>query len=125
MFTVNQYKIVFKRIWHTDEDGEPLLNGRYDTMCEIYKVNEAMVSPSRTDGIVWNTSPFFVGIAKLHPNDRPDKIIGKKVALQNAIWDGYQEDSRLCLRKPARTAIWKAFWKWVDSWSKQNEKAKI
>jgi len=104
MFTVNEYKIVFKRRWQnkcTDFNGKYLLgDGRYDTVCEIYV----------KDNGAYSQKPCFTGIAKLHPNDRPDKIIGKKIALRNAmvVWDHV-----------SRTPIWKAFWGWVASWPHQ------
>lgn len=110
MFVAGNYKIVFKRIWHTDDEGESLMNGRYDTKCEIWLNDEE------------SQIPRFTGIAKLHPNDRPDKIIGKKIALQNAI--GHYHEKTDCIvyscadfyKKETRTSIWKTFWLWVADW---------
>lgn len=127
MFKVNEYKIVFKRVWHQPErhlatcmeehrpckcDKILKLNGRYDTVCEIWL----------EQGNVRMEVPRFTGIAKLHPNDKPDKIVGKKIALRNAIgvWDSVNEEwSYSCAEffdKAVRTAIWRAFWVWVASW---------
>lgn len=120
MFQVNEYKIVFKRVWHnrrrstskdlresksykaTDNDG------RYDTKCEIY-IKDLEV-------------PRFTGIARLHPNDTPDRIVGKKIALQNALGKYYPKCDAIIYscanfyNKEVRTAIWKAFWGWVADW---------
>ena len=126
MFTVNEYKIVFKRRWHeraTDINGAYIYgSGRYDTVCEIYVQDKTMVRQDKLDGIVFNKEPSFTGVAKLHPNDKPDKIVGKKIALRNAI--GKYNPKTECLiyscadfyNKSVRTAIWKAFWLWVASW---------
>jgi len=53
----------------------------------------------------------YSGVAKLHPKDRPDKITGKKIALQRALADGQ-------LSKPERTRVWAAFWAWVKNWKR-------
>ena len=87
MFIVNNYKIAFKRVWlerTVDINGAYVYgNGRYDTICEIY--------------VCKDFAPRFTGIAKLHPNDQPDKIIGKKIALRNAIgvWDAENEKAKI------------------------------
>jgi len=117
MFTVNEYKILFNHRWHlrTSDYG----NGRYDTVCEIYNT-----------GIEKSSSkPISTGVAKLHPNDQVDKLVGKKVALLNAMITGYRVDRVSGQKKPdyhlefyiksKRTAIWKAFWQWVASWPNQ------
>ena len=94
MFTINnqelgiKMRIDFYRVPHSDNLS------RSDTVCQIKYADNLMP---------------FVGVAKLHPNDRPDKIIGKKVALANAMHGRIQ-------RKDHRTIIWKAFFQWVDSW---------
>ena len=121
MFTVNEYKIVFKKRWQnrcTDLKGKFLLgDGRYDTVCEIWLEK----------GNVRMEVPRFTGIAKLHPNDRPDKLLGKKIALRKAIgvWDAENEEwSYSCsdfFNKSVRTAIWKNFWAWVATWSMGHE----
>ncbi|MHC4526244.1 MAG: hypothetical protein ACYS29_00090 [Planctomycetota bacterium] len=121
MFTANQYKIVFKRVWHDHNDVLDICHnnhcdGRYDTKCEIWL-------DSRPNA----TLPAFIGIARLHPNDKPDKIVGKKIALRNAIGyvvravttDGeimYDYNCANFYNKDVRTAIWKAFWTWVLHW---------
>lgn len=48
------------------------------------------------------------GIAYLNPIDSNDKIIGKKIALQNAI-----NKIPISINKSDRTLIWQAFWKWI------------
>lgn len=121
MFHVNQYKIVFKRVWHkrmvTPQELKYVSgNGRYDTKCEIYDIGDG----------VKTLTPRFTGIARLHPNDKPNKIVGKKIALRNAMgygvtnWGsfGYAD----FYTKEVRTAIWKAFWGWVSQWKNQQEK---
>lgn len=110
MFKVNDYRIVFKRVWHSRKRNG---DGCYDTKCEIYNMEDESVGPS------------FTGIARLHPNDKPDKVVGKKIALRNAIgvWDSENEEwSYSCaefFNKEVRTAIWAAFWGWVDQWPNQ------
>ena len=125
MFTVNEYKIVFKRRWHQQRKGpDPQFgevndnDGRYDTVCEIYMPD----SPSLE-------CPRFTGVAKLHPNDQVDRIVGKKIALRNAMIRGFRADpiSKKYVTdfhlefyiKSKRTAIWKAFWQWVSQWPNQ------
>ena len=107
MFTVNEYKIVFKRRWHQPRpqvmfkfEYIPENNGRYDTVCEIW-IPELEV-------------PLFVGVVRLHPNDKPDKITGKKLALLKAM-TGTEAAYRFSA-KSTRTEIWQAFWSWVSSW---------
>ncbi len=110
MFKAAGYTITFKRIWHlvrnkegnecfAREDGA-IKSGRYDTLCQI-RVTGTSVS-------------YWTGAAKLHPKDKPDKIIGKKIALARAL-DRKGEFFLKCKRK----AIWKAFWAWVASWPDQ------
>ena len=135
MFTTGNYKIVFKKRWHDkrrplskdlreskavkmpETDGRydtvvsslsfvcrpfvkmPETDGRYDTVCEIY----------RNDGT--KEVPRYAGIAKLHPNDHVDRVVGKKVALQYALKE--------IANKDYRTMIWKAFWSWVSQWPNQ------
>jgi len=115
MFKVNRYTIKFKRRWHLQENlpAEEIKfwkkhgDGRYDTICEIY-VEDLEV-------------PRFTGIARLHPNDCPNKIEGKKIALCNAIGIYRPEKDRIVYNctefynKKFRTEIWKAFWKWAKS----------
>ena len=94
MFQAGQYTVKFKRRWHHYLIGGT--HGRYDTICEMYFPN--MEAPCRT------------GKAKLHPDDSPDKVIGKKIALENAL-------SSSVMGKKSRTVVWKAFWLWVSTWS--------
>ena len=109
MFTAGGYKIVFKRRWHEIRERQILFdgkrrisdnNGRYDTVCEIW-IPDLEV-------------PRFVGVAKLHPNDKLDKIVSKKTALRKAMNDEINRAGLLGL-KSKRTEIWKAFWVWVKS----------
>jgi len=114
MFTVDNYRIVFKRRWHnrvTDINGKYISgNGRYDVICDIY------VSDLKVPSI--GNVPIYKGIARLHPNDMPDRIVGKKIALRNALKKGENADF---WRQAAREVIWKAFWSWVESWSNKEK----
>lgn len=116
MFKVNEYKIVFKRVWTKRVDCKygmyAIGDGRYDTVCEIYVQDRTKLS-SKLNDIVYHKEPSFTGIARLHPNDTPDKIVGKKIALRNALDMGFLS---LPVNKDIRTAIWKAFWEWVAAW---------
>lgn len=112
MFKIKNYTIKFKRRWH-NQRSDNRNDGRYDTVCEIY-VPDCEV-------------PRFIGVAKLHPNDHVDRIVGKKIALRNALGikiikeDGNCGYSYRCAdfwRPAVRTAIWIAFWAWVKSWNK-------
>jgi len=120
MFDVNEYKIVFKRCWH---GCHKKVNGRYDTVCEIYVKENG----------VYSLNPF-TGVAKLHPNDSVDRITGKKLALRDAMIKEYmlllitkekipvyQKEKVPVYHlefhiKSKRTAIWEAFWGWVATW---------
>jgi len=130
----DRYKIVFKRVWHNGDHTDEIDinkesgNGRYDTKCEIYVRDMTMVGKGFEP--VFKKEPSFTGIARLHPNDKPDKIIGKKIALRNAmdLHDGdlgkvvYPRNPsfpkyRDPFFKELRTAIWKAFFAWVEGWN--------
>lgn len=133
MFYVNEYKVVFKRVWHDRRRPlsetlrkskvveMPETNGRYDTKCEIYVTQDNAVVGSNLE-LVYQKEPRFTGIARLHPNDTPDKVVGKKIALRKAIgvWFDYHKEWHYnCAdfyKKGVRTAIWKAFWNWVADW---------
>lgn len=111
MFQVGDYKIVFSKL----HGCHNMFNGRYDTLCEIY----VGIKPAL---------PRWSGIAKLHPNDQVDRIVGKKVALRNALEKAFPFDdpgvSGLAFelmkadaeRKFNRQVIWGAFWCWVSQW---------
>ena len=101
MFTINRADIGMKIRVKFYQVPHPENESRFDTVCRI-----------NYDGL-----PPFIGVAKLHPNDKPDKIIGKKIALANAM------HGRIKL-KDNRTVIWKAFLQWVESW-KANSKPLI
>jgi len=129
MFKVGDLKIEFQRMWENDntfpenEHG----SGRYDTKCEIYVDDDT------------KEVPRFTGVARLHPNDKPDKIVGKKIALFKAMglfwkmcpfYDAFgRETQRPVLHcsnntfdnKKLRTKIWKAFWALVKSWKEQSK----
>ena len=128
MFSVNEYKIVFKRRWHKDRVFDPAglkWSGRYDTVCEIYHTSDKCKVSSESKQIIYRLKPSFTGIARLHPNDRPDKIVGKKIALRKAMGEYNPETECLIYNcadfynKSVRTAIWKAFRKWVKSWTER------
>ena len=112
MFTAGKYKVVFKRVWHLYPGTSHRRGGRYDTQCTIF-----------VDG----SETTFHGLAKLHPNDQPDKVVGKKKAFSKAVQALLPfHYSRDCLedvikRKAERTLIWKAFWAWVESWKPINK----
>jgi len=106
MFKVEGYIITFTRIWHevsVDSKGIHHRTGRYDTLCQIIHVT----------GNCCDT-----GYARLHPKDKPDKIVGKKVALHNAMCVNGGWRNKFWL-KSRRTAIWEAFWAWVATWPNQ------
>ena len=138
MFTTGTYKIAFKKLWHdrrrplskglreSKAVKMPETNGRYDTVCEIYVKDETMVGKGFE--IVHEKVPRFTGIAKLHPNDHADRVVGKKVALRKALGKEYTDHHGNrqfhynCVdfyNRSVRDAIWKAFWKWVSLWPKQ------
>jgi hypothetical protein len=117
MFTIGEYKIVFSRRWHergTDINGKYVYgNGRYDTVCEIY----TQCTTTLTKRSIYREKPSFTGVAKLHPNDQVDRIVGKKLALQRAIGGGPERyNCSDFYRKSVRTVIWKAFFEWVANW---------
>ena len=119
MFTVGGYKIVFRRQWHqprpqSEFEDIPDNNGRYDTVCEIWEANDDFCD--------------FVGVAKLHPKDKLNKVLGKKIALLNAmikriVWltdpitNKREKHIEWYFSKQDRTEIWEAFWAWVKSWN--------
>lgn len=101
MFTVNNYRISFCKNYSLIVPKRAQ-QGHYDTCCKI--VDFSLVDES---GEVVNK---YEATAYLHPNDKPDKIIGKKVALTKAL------AKIKGLDKQKRTKIWMAFWIWVASW---------
>ena len=123
MSTAGGYKIVFRRQWHqprpqSEFEDIPDNNGRYDTVCEIWEANDDL-------------SSRFVGVAKLHPKDKLNKVLGKKIALLNAmikriVWltdpitNKREKHIEWYFSKQDRTEIWKAFWVWVKSWNEQS-----
>ena len=92
MFRVNNYQISFRKSYSLVIT--PKKQGRYDTVCNILDTSNSRI---------------FEGYAWIHPNDIPDKITGKKVALTKAL-------ENMGANKLTRTIIWEAFWKWVESW---------
>ncbi|MBE3035715.1 MAG: hypothetical protein IMZ70_01325 [Candidatus Atribacteria bacterium] len=132
MFTIGDYKIVFRRKWHDKERHlrscdrkKPCLcnkglkiNGRYDTVCEIFHQN--ILSSIVT--------------VKLHPNDQVDRIVGKKLALKRALDAMLPSDDqkygdllsvyyeRKFKNRAERTAIWGAFWSYCGYVAEQARK---
>ncbi len=104
MFETEKFRFVFKKLCFTDGSG------RFDTLCDIY-VKESLVNGTN--------HPRYRGVARLHPNDAPDKITGKKKALLLAMQDGGLKGmyTGSFFLRSKRTVVWKAFWSWVDSWS--------
>lgn len=103
MFETEGWRFVFKNLYHEDKSG------RFDTLCGIYAKYEKVIGKV----------PVYEGIARLHPNDAPDKIVGKKQALLVAMkksngfyWADFYS-------KKARTVIWEAFWSWINISSKK------
>ena len=91
MFIVKEYgwRISFKRVPHTSNPS------RFNTLCRIQDSAD-------------KNAPL-IGLAFLHPKDKPDKLTGKKIALKNALFMGQKD-------KPIRAVVWKAFWQWVEAW---------
>lgn len=93
----------------TNEDGKAKTHwsGRYNVLCEVYRDLTSF--------------PLYTGLAKLHPNDEPDPIIGKKIALEAAMKGPFfvhiqGEYQTRFANKGVRTEIWSAFWSWIASW---------
>lgn len=104
MFETENYRFKFERV------NVCKRSGRYDTLCSVY-VNDGFTSSE--------VIPLFTGLAVLHPNDRPDKVIGKKMALLRAMKKQKTGQYRTSFwTKAKRTEVWQAFWSWVSSWSK-------
>jgi hypothetical protein len=99
MFKIDNLKIRFMRL----SDG--------DTMCEIWMIGDGSYETSPPK------APDYTGQVRLHPNDRPDKITGKKLALLRAmlVFPGVYKPRFKA--KVYRARIWEAFWAWVDSWT--------
>ena len=93
MFKTKNYKVTFQH------KGKYCTLEKGDTACYIFTNNENIP---------------YVGVARLHPNDRFDKVIGKKIALTKCLTNSG-------ISKPERTEIWKAFWEWVTSWEIQSD----
>jgi hypothetical protein len=91
-------------------------------VCEIYKENLRL----------------YTGVAILHPNDRVDRVVGKKIALGRALqqmWPSTLDGDIIIVddidepafeimkieaeRKLKRKVIWSAFWMWVAQWPNQ------
>lgn len=79
-------------------------SGRYNVLCEVYGEHSAL--------------PLYRAIAKLLPNDEPDPILGKKIALKGVMMhpDVHESYHTRFASKHVRTEIWTAFWQWVSSW---------
>ena len=111
-----QLRIRFYKTWVDQELGGPC-PPRYTTVCEIQDENTKKV--------------IFTGYAHLHPKDTPDKIIGKKVALTNAMIKERVElsDNNVVVHwnfpKHVRTDIWETFWEWVGNWNPERLAFKV
>ena len=92
MFKTDKYKIRFQR--KTNLRLKKYQG--FDTYCYIYYLGS-------------EDKPSVIGVAWLNPKDRYDKLKGKKIALVRAL-------KNFRIDKYERTIIWKAFWKWVESW---------
>lgn len=104
MFKVGRYTVTFKRHFHREPS-----HGRYDTVCTI------LVDGSERKAYA------YLGVAKLHPKDQPDKVVGKKIALAHALAEKQFVSVRQ-FDKYARTEIWQAFWAWVESWKNDSKR---
>ncbi len=102
MFKVEGYRIRFEKRYL---NNQAMMKGRFDTLCEIYR-----------DGQIHNAG---CGIARLHPNDNPDRIVGKRIALAKALATVSELSNGYLRSKKRRTIIWKAFLVWVKSWKKR------
>ena len=101
-----QLRIRFYRDWPDRKLGKPC-PPRYTTVCEIENRDKEEV--------------ISIGYAHLRPNDMPNKVIGKKVALTNALIltkedVGSIEVVHRNFPKHIRTDIWEAFWEWIANW---------
>lgn len=94
MFKTEKYIFKFERLF----DG---------TLCSIYVHYDPMPKDPITQ---------YSGKATLHPNEQPDKINGKKVALKRAMQNSCGTYCPVFLSKSDRTEVWKAFWQWVSTW---------
>ena len=99
MFIVSNYQISFVKFYSLILSKN---RGRFDTICRIQNIN------TKENHFL----PTYRGKAYLNPKDNPNKIIGKKIALTRALVSMKAD-------KYLRTIIWKAFWKWVESWKKR------
>lgn len=106
MFKTDKYKITFKRI-------KPAFN----IVCQIFDLT------GKEYEVILATAASV-----LHPQDKYDKIKGKKIALTKAMIDHYEfkEVNGKTVKVPIwrfdkvdRAIIWQAFWNWVDSWGKE------
>ena len=95
MFRVNDYQISFRKSQSLITPSRK--QGQYDTVCNILDTSNSRI---------------FEGYAWIHPNDSPNKIIGKKIALTRAL-------ENMGINKSTRTIVWKGFWEWVESWKKR------
>jgi len=112
MFKTDKYKITFKREENIIE--LPFKNIKKDTAenfqlrtivwCYITKLSEPVLDEVHG----WADS------AILHPNDKYDKVIGKKIALTKNL-------KRMNISKEERTVIWQAFWEMITSWELQSD----
>lgn len=102
MFKTEKHIFKFERLFDVNSTS-----GRYDTLCSIYLHYDPMPKDPITQ---------YSGKAILHPDDQPDKINGKKIALKRAMQNSCDTYCPMFFRKFDRTEVWKAFWQWVSTW---------
>ena len=112
MFKVGNLKICFKHFKYVDVGFEKLKTGKFGVTCTIYKEDREI--------------PLFQGTVRPYYKDQPDRILGKKYALREALVNKRikrKSDSKDIIvwnfTWAERTEIWNAFWAWVESWNKK------
>jgi len=114
MFKVGNLKICFKHFKYVDVGFEKLKTGKFGVTCTIYKEDREI--------------PLFQGTVRPYYKDQPDRILGKKYALREALVSGRlkrKSDGKDVIFwnfiQAERTEIWNAFWEWVESWDKKKK----
>ena len=116
MFKVGNLRIRFKHFKYVDAGFEENKIGKFGVTCSVYL----------KDG----DTPLFQGTVRPYYKDQPDRILGKKYALREALVNkrikrkSAGEDILSTyivwnFTKTERTEIWNAFWEWVESWDKK------
>jgi len=118
MFKVGNLRIRFKHFKYVDAGFEENKIGKFGVTCSVYL----------KDG----DTPLFQDTVRPYYKDQPDRILGKKYALREALVNkrikrksaGKDILSTYIVwnfTKTERTEIWNAFWEWVESWDKKKE----